>query len=81
MTISSAGSLTIEDGVVVKFRSSSRMLLVSGNLTATGAVFTSYKDDEHGGDINNDDPEVAPAPGDWARIEFRSGSSGSLTNC
>jgi hypothetical protein len=73
LTIASGAKLTIEPGVVVKFRSDDwyrTYLNVYGNLIAKGTptnkiYFTSFKDDSRGGDSNNNGNTDAPQPGDW----------------
>ena len=82
--VSSGDTLTISPDVVVKFGSGS-YLNVEGNLDVQGSedypvVFTSYLDDEYGGDINNDGNATLPAAEDWAYIVFASGSQGSIDN-
>ena len=74
LAIASGVTLTIEPGAVVKF-DSGRTLTVAGGATldaqgtrAQPIVFTSIKDDEHGGDTNGDGDKTQPQPGDWARI-------------
>ena len=75
------GELIIEPGVVVKFGSDCR-IRVSGSLSAEGdsenpVVFTSYSDDEYGGDTNGDGPSTG-IPGDWVAVDFSSGGTGTL---
>ncbi|QQS52357.1 MAG: hypothetical protein IPM71_06365 [Bacteroidota bacterium] len=88
-------SLTIQPGTVVKF-SSNVGLVVSdeGAILANGTsskpiVFTSVKDDSHGGDVNGDGSATSPSVADWENIlvetngsvfsycEFYYGGSGS----
>jgi pimeloyl-ACP methyl ester carboxylesterase len=68
-------TLTIEPGVVVKFQSADTYLSIypTGSLTAQGTleapiVFTSYKDDAHGGDTNSDGGATLPDRGQWYAI-------------
>ena len=80
--INSGVTLTIEEGVIVKFDSLSEMvvdgtLLVNGS-SANQVYFTSIKDDSAGGDTNGDGALTLPAPGDWLRITFQNGSTGVL---
>lgn len=74
LTVASGVTLTIEPGAVVKF-DAGRSLTVAGGATldaqgtrAQPIVFTSIKDDGHGGDTNGDGDKTQPQPGDWARI-------------
>ena len=74
LTVASGVTLTIEPGAVVKF-DAGRSLTVAGGATldaqgtrAQPIVFTSIKDDDHGGDTNGDGDKTQPQPGDWARI-------------
>ena len=74
ITISEGKSLTISPGVIVKM-SSNQNLTVNGTLQANGLVdnriiFTSLKDDDFGGDTNNDLYASEPKVGDWDRINF-----------
>lgn len=83
VTIPSSSTLTIEPGVTVKFLNSNKSLTVEGTLTAQGSssspvVFTSLKDDNYGGDTNNDGSATTPTANDWRQIHFDTGSSGII---
>jgi parallel beta-helix repeat protein len=84
VTVANGFVLTLEPGVVIKFRSQIyTAMVVEGTLlaqTASGSeiVFTSIKDDSFGGDTNNDGISTVPANNDWKEILFTSTSSGSV---
>jgi parallel beta-helix repeat protein len=70
LKIHSSGKLTINPGVVIKFRTSNSYILSEGNLMAVGTpeekiYFTSFKDDSKGGDSNNNGNSDAPERGNW----------------
>lgn len=78
-------TLTIEAGTIIKFHPSdgpymriSRGGTVIANGTASQPiVFTSYKDDAHGGDTNKDGNATSPASEDWGSIST-SATQGSV---
>ncbi len=74
VTVANGAILTIEPGVQVKFNSYIG-LYVEGGVRADGTsgseiIFTSIKDDNYGGDTNNDGSSSMPAAGDWYSIYF-----------
>ena len=74
LTVRSGVTLTILPGAVVKFNSGVSLTVSSGaTLNAIGTraapiVFTSIKDDAHGGDTNGDGEKTRPDGGDWRYI-------------
>lgn len=89
ITVNTSIILTIQPGVVVKFRSGN--LLVNGTLRTNGTagnkiVFTSLNDTTESaagqtlGRLGLRAIQSALAPGDWDRIEFASTSSASTLN-
>ena len=74
LTIASGATLNINPGAIVKFDAGVSLTVNSGGtLNAVGTraqpiVFTSVKDDEHGGDTNGDGDGSVPAAGDWKKI-------------
>jgi hypothetical protein len=78
-------TLTIQPGVIVKFHATKgpELLLGSGGtIMAKGTssqpiIFTSYKDDIHGGDTNGNGTGTTPASADWDYISIE-GNNGSV---
>ncbi len=90
LTINADAILTIEPGAVIKsvFGDSSDIIvkgaIQSNGSTAEPVVFTSFYDDEYGGDMNGDgdcnaEGNVCPGIGDnfWSKVIFTSESYGS----
>jgi len=72
-TVNDEITLTIPEGEIIKIDNAA--LMIYGSLIADGTyfdpiVFTSWKDDEYGGDWNNDGSISSPAPGDWYMIKL-----------
>ncbi|MBI2628250.1 MAG: lamin tail domain-containing protein [Candidatus Niyogibacteria bacterium] len=75
--------LTIEPGVVLKFYNDAGMNFNQAAIMAQGAsntpiVFTSFYDDEYGGDTNADATSSVPSIGDWYGVDVVFGSNGSI---
>ncbi|MBI3631467.1 MAG: lamin tail domain-containing protein [Candidatus Staskawiczbacteria bacterium] len=69
--------LTIDPGVIIKFYNSYGLagLKIDGILNVIGTpdqkiIFTSFFDDEYGGDIDGYDTPVNPSAGNWVGLQF-----------
>ncbi|MBW1916098.1 MAG: right-handed parallel beta-helix repeat-containing protein, partial [Deltaproteobacteria bacterium] len=91
VTVNPGIELTIEPGTIVKFNPGTGISINEGILVAVGGVtsqiiFTSYRDDEFGGDTDGGGFSTGQ-PGDWARISLNSAYGDvdatytSLENC
>lgn len=79
MTVQSAGSLVVCAGNLVKMNIGTS-IVVQGWFKANGSAannidFTSYRNDNLGGDTNNDGAATPPASGNWGAIKFLDSSN------
>jgi len=78
---SAGSSLTIEPGVVIKFYNTAGLIFRDASIIADGTpeepiVFTSFYDDEYGGDTNNDGASSTPSAGNWYGVDLKGDTSG-----
>lgn len=85
ITILPTVTLTIEPGTVIKFLDSTNINIEGSLFIEKGSddivVFTSYYDDEYGGDtdfIDEFDDDIVPLPGDWDGLYFSYGSTSNI---
>ncbi len=81
VTVPDGLTMTVEAGSLFRMASSSH-ILIQGRLMAQAAlndttVFTSYRDDAHGGDINGDGLSSGSA-GDWKLLYFSTSDDESI---
>ncbi len=81
LTIPEGLTLNWQSGIVIKPRNGETDVIVDGQLNINGTsgskvYITSIRDDTLGGATNNNND--APVTGNWRRIYFRSGSTGTL---
>jgi len=71
VTINPGATVSIPPGEVIKLTSGlikNQGTLIADGMAKSPVVFTSFKDDEYGGDLNKDGFISAPAPGDWYMV-------------
>ena len=72
-TIGESSSLTVSSGSIFKFFPNGYMTIRKGaTMNTTAAIFTSIRDDDHGGDTNGDTTTTSPATGNWKGIYYDS---------
>ncbi|MBR6022775.1 MAG: hypothetical protein IK066_10230, partial [Kiritimatiellae bacterium] len=87
VTVQSGATLTIHPGTILKFATNTALNVASGGrLSAIGSraapiVFTSIRDDEHGGDSNHDGEATVPQPGDWVKISTSGDAEAIFRHC
>lgn len=85
LVIPAGRTLTLGEGVIIKFYDGARTsMVINGTLRTQGVAenkvyFTSVHDDSVGGDSTNNGTSTVPSPGQWGAITFTPGSVGSFT--
>ncbi|MBU6415052.1 lamin tail domain-containing protein [Patescibacteria group bacterium] len=75
--------LTIQAGVIMKFKPQSSGIAVEGSVDAQGTdlfpvVFTHFSDDDYGGDVNQDATATLPYAGGWGSISLLGSATSTL---
>lgn len=75
-------TLVVNAGVVIKFSGGGTVIFIQNgahiDLNGTNGnevIFTSYRDDTYGGDMNNDGSATSPSVGNWDRFQIEGGTN------
>ncbi|HKK64062.1 MAG TPA: hypothetical protein VJ951_15960 [Bacteroidales bacterium] len=81
-------TLSIQPGAIIKFHPDGPDMTIGsgGTIIAKGTsdnpvIFTSWRDDEHGGDTNGDEDITSPASKDWGRIGTNGNNGSEFEYC
>ena len=82
-------TLTIEPGCIIKFHPTEGPVMnlggagtvIANGTAAAPIIFTSYKDDAHGGDTNLDGGATTPARKDWYNVNTNGQNGSSFRYC
>lgn len=85
MSVATNTTLTLMPGTVVKLKLNSGIfvdgvIVADASGTTTPIVFTSFEDDEYGGDTNQNSTSTTPNSGSWLGVALNPGSTGDLNN-
>lgn len=80
------GTLTIQPGTIVKFKSNATMYTSDSSIQAIGTaaepiIFTAYTDDNYCGDSNGDGTATTPGKGYWGGIALKAAVPSNFTYC
>jgi len=85
MSIATGTTLTVLPGTIIKVKSNSGIfvdgkIIADSSGTSTPIIFTSFDDDEYGGDTNQNSTSTIPNERNWLGIVFNRGSIGEFNN-
>lgn len=80
LSLNTGMTFTIANGAIVKMSGNEIDKYDAGTFNYGTTIFTSYKDDAHGGDTNADGTASSPSSGDWDGIWFQTGSCQNSAN-
>lgn len=80
IVIDTGATFTIADSAIIKMLNNEIEIYTGGTFNRGTAIFTSYKDDTHGGDTNADGTASQANTGDWIGIYNGNGSGSWITD-